>query len=52
MGDCRAWSDQAKKHAGQLRLYHEAVAATLPAPKPVVMALHLPISGEVLIVDV
>ena len=29
------WLDQARKHAGQLRVYGEALSASLPAPKPV-----------------
>jgi ATP-dependent exoDNAse (exonuclease V) beta subunit len=45
------WADQAKKHAGQLRIYRDAIAAALPAPRPVMLALHLPISGEVLVVE-
>lgn len=50
-GRASAWPDQAKKHARQLRLYREAVAAALPAPKPILLALHLPISGEVLMIS-
>ncbi|WBK02213.1 UvrD-helicase domain-containing protein [Methylocystis parvus] len=46
------WLDQAKKHAGQLQLYREAIAASLSTPKQVILALHLPISGEVLMVGV
>ena len=45
------WLDQAKKHAGQLHLYGEAVAAFMPTTKQVLLALHLPISGEVLVVE-
>jgi hypothetical protein len=45
------WVDQARNHAGQLRLYRDAITATLPAPKPIMLALHLPISGEVLVVE-
>lgn len=45
------WLEQARKHAGQLRLYGEAVAASLPMPKTVKLALHLPIAGEVLMVE-
>ena len=44
------WLDQARKHAGQLRLYRDAVEASLPAPKPIHIALHLPIGGEVLMI--
>ncbi len=50
-GRASAWADQVQKHARQLRLYREAIAASLPSPKPIMLALHLPISGEVLIVD-
>jgi ATP-dependent helicase/nuclease subunit A len=44
-------ADQVRKHAGQLRLYREAIKATLPAPKPILLALHLPVTGEVLMVE-
>lgn len=50
-GRASAWEQQVRKHAGQLRLYRDAITATLPAPKPIVLALHLPISGEVLVVE-
>jgi ATP-dependent exoDNAse (exonuclease V) beta subunit len=50
-GRASEWPEQAKKHAGQLRLYREAITAALPAPKPILLALHLPISGEVLMVE-
>jgi ATP-dependent exoDNAse (exonuclease V) beta subunit len=50
-GRASAWVQQVRKHAGQLRLYREAIAAALPAPKLIVLALHLPISGEVLVVE-
>ena len=45
------WLDQARKYAGQLRIYGEAILASLPGPKPVQLALHLPIAGEVLMVE-
>lgn len=45
------WADQVKKHAGQLRIYRDAIVAALPAPRPVMLALHLPMSGEVLVVE-
>jgi len=44
------WLDQARRHAGQLRLYGEAVAAALTTKKQIMLALHLPISGEVLVI--
>ena len=49
-GRSSEFADQVRKHAGQLRLYREAIVATLPAPKPILLALHLPISGEILMV--
>jgi ATP-dependent exoDNAse (exonuclease V) beta subunit len=45
------WINQARKHAGQLRLYGDAIVAALQVPKRVLLALHLPISGEVLVVE-
>lgn len=42
---------QARRHAGQLRVYGEAIAAAIETPKAVITALHLPISGQVLIVQ-
>ncbi len=45
------WLEQAKKHAGQMRTYREAVRAATSFAKPVRMALHLPISGEVLFIE-
>ena len=45
------WLEQARKHGGQLRLYREAITASMSAPKPVQLALHLPIAGEVLMVE-
>jgi ATP-dependent exoDNAse (exonuclease V) beta subunit len=45
------WIEQARKHAGQLRRYREAVAASLSTPKPVALALHQPIAGVVLMVE-
>jgi ATP-dependent exoDNAse (exonuclease V) beta subunit len=50
-GRASEWPEQTKKHAGQLRLYGEAITAALPAPKLVVLALHLPISSEVLMIE-
>jgi ATP-dependent exoDNAse (exonuclease V) beta subunit len=43
------WFDQARKYAGQLRSYSEAVRVA--TAKPVRTALHLPIGGEVLFVE-
>jgi hypothetical protein len=43
------WFDQARKYAGQLRSYSEAVRVA--AAKPARAALHLPIGGEVLFVE-
>jgi ATP-dependent exoDNAse (exonuclease V) beta subunit len=45
------WLDQARRYTGQLRLYGDAITASMPAPKRVQLALHLPISGEVLLVE-
>ena len=45
------WLDQARKYAGQLRVYGEAIRASLPVRKPVLLALHLPIGGEVLFIE-
>ena len=45
------WLDQARKYAGQLRSYGDAVRAATSQPKPVQVALHLPIGGEVLFVE-
>jgi ATP-dependent exoDNAse (exonuclease V) beta subunit len=45
------WLDQARRYTGQLRFYGEAITASMPAPKRVQLALHLPISGEVLVVE-
>jgi ATP-dependent helicase/nuclease subunit A len=50
-GRSSEFPDQVRKHAGQLRLYRDAIAAALPAPKPILLALHLPITGEVLLFD-
>jgi ATP-dependent helicase/nuclease subunit A len=44
-------ADQVRKHAGQLRLYRNAIETALLASKPISLALHLPISGEMLIVE-
>lgn len=46
-----AWLDQARKYAGQLRFYGEALTASMVLPKAVQLAIHLPIAGEVLIVE-
>ena len=43
------WQAQAEKYVGQLQLYGAALQAAADRPKQVKMALHLPISGEVLI---
>jgi len=45
------WQAQAQKHFGQLRLYAEALHAASPKQRPVRVALHLPISGEVLFLE-
>jgi ATP-dependent exoDNAse (exonuclease V) beta subunit len=45
------WLDQAKKHAGQLRVYGDAVAAASSIQKPVLLALHLPVSGQMLMIQ-
>ncbi len=45
------WLEQARKHGGQLRLYRKAITASMPGSKPVQLALHLPITGEVLMVE-
>lgn len=45
------WLDQARKYAGQLRVYADAISASLSDKKSVELALHLPVSGELLIVD-
>ena len=42
--------EQARKYAGQLRLYRDAIRAAVGA-KPVKTALHLPIAGEVFMVE-
>lgn len=45
------WLDQPRRYTGQLRLYDEAITASMETPKRVLLALHLPISGEVLVVE-
>jgi ATP-dependent helicase/nuclease subunit A len=45
------WIGQAKKHAGQLRRYREAIAASFETRKPIKLALHQPIAGVVLMVE-
>ena len=45
------WFDQARKYAGQLRSYGDAVRAATSGAKPVRLALHLPIGGEILFVE-
>lgn len=45
------WQAQADKYFGQLQLYGDALQAAADAPKRVRMALHLPISGEMLMVE-
>lgn len=42
------WLNQAKKYGGQLHLYAEALAAAKGIKKPIRLALHLPIAGQVL----
>ena len=44
------WIEQARKYAGQLRNYSDAVVS-VAAPRPVTVALHLPVSGTVLFVE-
>lgn len=44
------WQAQAEKYVGQLQLYGQALQAASDRPKRLRMALHLPISGEVLMV--
>jgi ATP-dependent exoDNAse (exonuclease V) beta subunit len=45
------WLDQARRYAGQLKTYSEAVRAANGSPKAVRVALHLPIGGEVLFIE-
>lgn len=45
------WLDQARKNAGQLKTYGDAVRAATSPSKPVRKALHLPIAGEILFVE-
>jgi hypothetical protein len=45
------WQAQAEKYVGQLQLYGNALRAASDRPKEMRMALHLPISGELLIVE-
>lgn len=45
------WLEQARKYAGQLRLYRDAVRAAVSDAKTVRMALHLPIGGKVFMVE-
>jgi ATP-dependent exoDNAse (exonuclease V) beta subunit len=47
-GDRSKWLDQAKKYAGQLRLYSQAVSAAGNNDKKIEIFLHLPISGQLL----
>ncbi|MGO8739731.1 UvrD-helicase domain-containing protein [Rhodoblastus sp.] len=42
------WQAQAEKYVGQLRLYGDALQAAGGRPKRVGLALHLPLSGELL----
>lgn len=51
-GDRSQWLDQAKKYAAQLKLYADAINASLPEKKIIELALHLPVSGQMLIIDV
>ena len=50
-GNRTQWLEQAKRYTGQLRLYGEAITASIPTPKQIQLALHLPISGEMLMVE-
>jgi ATP-dependent helicase/nuclease subunit A len=50
-GSGAQWLEQAKRYAAQLRLYSGALKAATSMPKPIHLALHLPISGEVLMVE-
>ncbi len=43
------WQAQAEKYSGQMRLYGEALQAASDMPKQARLALHLPISGHVLV---
>lgn len=43
---------QVRKHAGQLRPYRKAIVTATETPKPIVTALHLLFTGEVLMIDV
>lgn len=45
------WLEQVKKYAGQLHLYRAAVRASVNDDKPIRLALHLPIGGEVIMVE-
>ena len=47
-GDRSKWLDQARKYAGQLRLYSQAVSAAGNQDKKIEIFLHLPISGQLL----
>jgi ATP-dependent exoDNAse (exonuclease V) beta subunit len=47
-GDRSKWLDQAKKYAGQLHLYAEAVSVARSHTKKIEIFLHLPISGVLL----
>ena len=45
------WFAQARKYAGQLRAYGDAVRAATGGEKPVRLALHLPVGGEALFIE-
>lgn len=50
-GNRSQWLDQVKKYAGQLKLYADAINATFNEQKTTELVLHLPVSGEILILD-
>jgi ATP-dependent helicase/nuclease subunit A len=50
-GNRTQWVEQAKRYAAQLRLYSGTLKAATSMLKPIHLALHLPISGEVLMVE-
>ena len=51
LGPRSQWQAQAEKYVGQLRLYGQALQAAADTSKRVQMTLHLPISGEMLIIS-
>jgi ATP-dependent helicase/nuclease subunit A len=50
-GSRTQWLEQAKRYAAQMRLYSGTLKAATSMPKPIHLALHLPIAGEVLMVE-